>query len=122
MKRVTRDPLVVPATARGAGRFVAELSALVEGDLNPGVTSGHLDGMAEAHIRKGGAIPSFKGYPGINPRRPFPGSLCISIDDEIVHIEEGTGWIGRCSFIVECAIVAEPPNADIHCSGARGRS
>ena len=31
------------------------------------------------------AIPSFKGYPGINPRRPFPASVCISIDDEIVH-------------------------------------
>ena len=30
-------------------------------------------------------IPSFKGYPGINPRRPFPASVCISIDDEIVH-------------------------------------
>ena len=31
------------------------------------------------------ATPSFKGYPGINPRRPFPASVCISIDDEIVH-------------------------------------
>ena len=41
--------------------------------------------MAEAHIRKAGAIPSFTGYPGINPRRPFPASLCVSIDDEIVH-------------------------------------
>ena len=30
-------------------------------------------------------MPSFKGYPGINPRRPFPASLCISIDDEVVH-------------------------------------
>ena len=37
------------------------------------------------HIRAAGAIPSFKGYPGINPRRPFPASVCISIDDEIVH-------------------------------------
>ena len=32
-----------------------------------------------------GAIPSFKGYPGADPRRPFPASICISIDDEIVH-------------------------------------
>ena len=31
------------------------------------------------------ASPSFKGYPGLNPRRPFPASVCISIDDEIVH-------------------------------------
>jgi methionyl aminopeptidase len=41
--------------------------------------------MAEAHILASGATPSFKGYPGINPRRPFPASVCISIDDEIVH-------------------------------------
>ena len=37
------------------------------------------------HLRASGATPSFKGYPGINPRRPFPASVCISIDDEIVH-------------------------------------
>ena len=51
----------------------------------PGVSTAHLDALAEAHIRASGATPSFKGYPGINPRRPFPASVCISIDDEIVH-------------------------------------
>ena len=38
-----------------------------------------------AHPAGSGAVPSFKGYPGVNPRRPFPASMCISIDDEIVH-------------------------------------
>ena len=70
---------------RRAGRVVAEVLALVEEELKPGVSTGHLDRLAEAHIRASGATPSFKGYPGINPRRPFPASLCISIDDEIVH-------------------------------------
>ncbi|MEO6206985.1 MAG: M24 family metallopeptidase, partial [Candidatus Limnocylindrales bacterium] len=70
---------------RRAGRIVAEVLALVEEELKPGVTTGHLDRLAEAHIRACGATPSFKGYPGINPNRPFPASLCISIDDEIVH-------------------------------------
>ena len=70
---------------RQAGRIVAEVLALVEEELKPGVSTGHLDRLAEAHIRRSGATPSFLGYPGINPRRPFPGSLCISIDDEIVH-------------------------------------
>ena len=70
---------------RRAGRIVAEVLALVEEELKPGVSTGHLDRLAEAHIRASGATPSFKGYPGINPRRPFPASLCISIDDEIVH-------------------------------------
>ena len=82
---VTRKSRAEIERMRRAGRIVAEVLALVEDELKPGVSTGHLDELAEAHIRKAGAIPSFKGYPGINPRRPFPGSLCISIDDEIVH-------------------------------------
>jgi methionyl aminopeptidase len=72
-------------TMRRAGRVVAEVLALVESELKPGVTTGHLDALAEAHVRRSGAVPSFKGYPGANPRRPFPGSICVSIDAEIVH-------------------------------------
>jgi methionyl aminopeptidase len=70
---------------RRAGRVVAEVLALVESELRPGVTTAHLDALAEAHIRRSGATPSFKGYPGVNPRRPFPASVCVSIDHEIVH-------------------------------------
>ena len=75
---VTRKSRAEIARMRRAGRIVAEVLALVEQELKPGVSTGHLDRVAEAHIRKAGAIPSFKGYPGINPRRPFPASLCIS--------------------------------------------
>jgi methionyl aminopeptidase len=86
---VTRKSRAEIERMRRAGRIVAEVLALIEEELKPGVTTGHLDRLAEAHIRKAGATPSFKGYPGINPRRPFPGSLCISIDDEIVHGSPG---------------------------------
>jgi methionyl aminopeptidase len=82
---VTRKSRAEIARMRQAGRIVAEVLALVESELKPGVSTAHLDHLAEAHIRAAGATPSFKGYPGINPRRPFPGSLCISLDDEIVH-------------------------------------
>ena len=68
---------------RTAGRVVAEVLALVESELKPGVTTGHLDQLAERHIRAAGATPSFKGYG--DRRNPFPASLCISIDDEVVH-------------------------------------
>jgi methionyl aminopeptidase len=68
---------------RTAGRLVAEVLALVESELKPGITTGHLDQLAERHIRAAGATPSFKGYG--DRRNPFPGSLCISIDDEVVH-------------------------------------
>jgi methionyl aminopeptidase len=68
---------------RTAGRLVAEVLALVESELKPGVTTAHLDQLAERHIRAAGATPSFKGYG--DRRNPFPASLCISIDDEVVH-------------------------------------
>jgi methionyl aminopeptidase len=68
---------------RVAGRIVAEVLALVESELKPGVTTSHLDRLAERHIRASGAVPSFKGYG--HRSNPFPASLCISIDDEVVH-------------------------------------
>ena len=82
---VTRKSRAEVARMRRAGRVVAEVLALVEAELKPGVSTAELDRLAERHIRAAGATPSFKGYPGINPRRPFPASLCISLDDEIVH-------------------------------------
>jgi methionyl aminopeptidase len=68
---------------RVAGRIVAEVLALVEAELRPGVSTAHLDRLAERHIRSAGAIPSFKGYG--HRSNPFPASLCISLDDEVVH-------------------------------------
>jgi methionyl aminopeptidase len=68
---------------RVAGRIVAEVLALAESELRAGVTTAHLDRLAERHIRSAGAVPSFKGYG--RRSNPFPASLCISIDDEVVH-------------------------------------
>ena len=70
---------------RRAGRVVAEVLDLIGAELRAGVSTADLDALAEAHVRASGWTPSFKGYAGINPRRPFPASVCISIDDEIVH-------------------------------------
>ncbi len=74
---------------RQAGRIVAEVLALVESELRPGVTTRELDALAERHIRAAGATPSFKGYLGGgrygSGSQAFPASLCISIDDEVVH-------------------------------------
>ena len=64
---------------RRAGRVVAEVLSLVEEELRPGVSTAHLDRIAEEHIRKAGGTPSFKGYYG------FPSSISISIDREVVH-------------------------------------
>ncbi|MDQ6794554.1 MAG: type I methionyl aminopeptidase [Chloroflexota bacterium] len=86
--RKSRDEI---ARMRRAGRLVAEVLALVESELRPGITTGELDQLAEKHIRAAGAIPSFKGYG--DRRNPFPASLCISIDEEVVHGIPGTRTI-----------------------------
>jgi methionyl aminopeptidase len=82
---VTRKSRSEIERMRQAGRVVAEVLDRIEAELRPGVSTADLDALAEEHIRAAGAVPSFKGYPGINPRRPFPASVCISIDNEIVH-------------------------------------
>jgi len=67
---------------RGSGQILAGILEVLRAELRPGVTTGDLDAIAERMIRDAGAIPSFKGY-GSNP--PFPGSICASINDEVVH-------------------------------------
>lgn len=70
------------AKMRRAGAILAGILEVLEAELRPGVTTGALDAIAERMIRDGGAVPSFKGY-GSNP--PFPGSICVSVNDEVVH-------------------------------------
>jgi methionyl aminopeptidase len=82
---VTRKSRAEIERMRRAGQVVGEVLDLIEAELRPGVSTAHLDSIAAAHIRASGATASFMGYPGINPRRPFPATVCISIDDEIVH-------------------------------------
>jgi methionyl aminopeptidase len=67
------------AKMREAGRIVGEVLAAVAERIKPGATALELDDFAETHIRRRGAVPSFKGYHG------FPRSLCISINEEVVH-------------------------------------
>ena len=63
-----------------AGRIVAGTLALMREIVRPGMTTEDLDVAAERYIRgHDGAVPSFKGLYG------FPKTLCISIDEEIVH-------------------------------------
>ncbi len=69
---------------REAGRIVAEVLALMEERIRPGITTAELDAIAEAWIRRRGAKPSFLGYPPGSPR-PFPATICASVNEELVH-------------------------------------
>ncbi len=64
---------------RTAGRVVAKVFDEVESKLKPGIKTIELDEIVERVIRGEGCTPSFKGYRG------FPGSACISLNEEIDH-------------------------------------
>jgi len=67
------------ALMREAGLVVARTLQRLRAAVAPGITTADLDVMAEASIRAGGAVPSFKGYRG------FPATICTSVNDEVVH-------------------------------------
>ena len=67
------------AYMREAGRIVAETLELIRQAVKPDVTTQELDRIADEYIRERGAIPAFKGYNG------FPGSICASVNEEVVH-------------------------------------
>jgi methionyl aminopeptidase len=69
---------------REAGRIVGEVLDLVGSHIRPGVRTAELDRIAEEYIRAQGGLPAFKGY-GPDRHNPFPATLCISIDDAVVH-------------------------------------
>ena len=95
---------------RKSALMVGDTLAEVAKFIKAGVTTKQLDVIAEDYIRSNGAIPTFKGYMG------FPASLCISINEEIVHgipgeriIKDGdivsidcgvtyNGWVGDSAY------------------------
>ena len=64
---------------RAAGLVVADALAQVSEAVRAGVSTGELDTLAESVIREAGAVPSFLGYHG------FPGSICASVNEQVVH-------------------------------------
>ena len=64
---------------REAGKLAGMVLELVTSAAKPGITTWELDVMAEKAIRDAGHIPTFKGYRG------FPATVCISVNEEVVH-------------------------------------
>ncbi len=69
---------------RDSCKIVAETLQLVKSNIKPGITTLELDKIAEDYIKSNNAVPAFKGYVQ-GPLIPFPGSICASIDEEVVH-------------------------------------
>jgi methionyl aminopeptidase len=70
---------------RQAGRILAQTLLLLAENVKPGITTGELDEMAYKFIRSQGAIPSFKNYQPHPALPPFSGTICASVNEEIVH-------------------------------------
>ena len=105
---------------RQAGRITAAARAAAARAVRQGVTTGEIDKIVRKTIEKAGAKPSFLGYGG------FPGSACVSINDEVIHgipsrsrvIHEGdivkvdvgayiNGFHGDCACTIPCGEVSE---------------
>lgn len=92
---------------RRSGRIVAELLNLLEKQIRPGITTKELDKFAEEFIISQGAKPSFKGYYG------YPGSLCTSINEEVVHGIPGDRILKEGDIIsVDCGVFYEGFHSD----------
>ena len=72
------------AKMREAGRIVAEMLAACRSAVRPGVTTGELDRIAAEVLKRRGATSNFKGY-GVPVLPPFPGVICTSVNEQVVH-------------------------------------
>lgn len=73
------------AILREGGKRLAEILEKVAKAVKPGVSTSELDGLAEGLIFAYQGTPSFKGYKIRETKIPYPGSLCASVNDEVVH-------------------------------------
>lgn len=103
-----------------AGAIVGSTLSLLKRSVVPGITTGELNRIAEKNIRSQGAVPAFLGYQG------FPGTICASVNEEIVHgipgkrvLKEGDiikmdvgatidGFIGDAAISVAVGEIEEP--------------
>ena len=92
---------------RAANQIVARTLAEVAKVIAPGVTTLKLDTIAEEYIRSQGAVPEFKGYGG------FPGTLCVSVNENVVHGIPSNYALREGDIVsVDCGAVKDGYNGD----------
>ena len=92
---------------RKAGLLVRNTLESVRSQIKAGVTTSALDAVAEASIKRGGGTSNFKGYHG------FPATICVSINDEIVHGIPGDRMIMPGDVVsVDCGAIVEGWHGD----------
>ena len=97
------------ALMRRAGLLVGETLELLREAVRPGVTTGELDALAEENIRRGGGVPSFKGY----SHPPFPATICASVNNQVVHGIPGERTLAEGDVIsIDCGAIVEGWHGD----------
>lgn len=92
---------------RMAGLLVAQTLDLLATSVRPGMTTKELDTLAEENIRSGGGVPSFLGYHG------FTGTICASVNEEIVHGIPGTRVLAEGDLLsIDCGAVVDGWHGD----------
>jgi methionyl aminopeptidase len=92
---------------RRAGVVVGNTLELLRATVRAGISTGELDGVAEDNIRTSGATPSFLGYHG------FPGSICASVNDEVVHGIPGHRVLADGDVIsIDCGAIVDGWHGD----------
>ncbi len=92
---------------RSAGKVVADTLAMIQEVIKPGITTAEIDKLAEEFILAQGAIPSFKGYGG------FPGSICASVNDVVIHgIPNDTVLVEGDIISVDCGAILNGYHGD----------
>ncbi|GAA1136636.1 type I methionyl aminopeptidase [Kribbella jejuensis] len=92
---------------RKAGLVVGRTLELLRGSVRAGISTAELDAIAEDNIRSSGATPSFKGYHG------FTGSICASVNDEIVHGIPGGRVLAEGDLIsIDCGAIVDGWHGD----------
>lgn len=87
---------------REAGRITASALRVVGEAVAPGVTTAQLDEIAAEHIRNEGGKPAFLGYRG------FPATLCVSVNDEVVHGIPGKRRLREGDIVsVDCGVIVD---------------
>ena len=92
---------------RKAGLLVRSTLELVRSNIKAGITTSALDAIAEANIKRGGGTSNFKGYHG------YPATICVSINDEIVHGIPGDRMIMPGDIVsVDCGAIVDGWHGD----------
>ena len=92
---------------RVAGVVVGETLELIRGQVSDGVTTLDLDKAAEQYIRSRGVTPSFLGYHG------FTGSLCVSVNEEVVHGIPGSRALSDGDLVsIDCGAIVDGWHGD----------